>query len=158
MRWGRLGNQWWTFDPAYGDYVHLGAPKLRSGHLRPREWFFWMGVKGRARVYNALLEGQFRDSAVTFSRSDLRVLTAEAAAGFTADILDTTLQATFELRYRTREIPDASGESPVWGCISVSHSFCPLAWPVVEATNRAAATAAQRKRAKAMTCADPVLT
>lgn len=123
LRWGRLGTQWWTFDPAYGDYIHLGAPRLRSAHLRPREWFFWVGVKGRARLYNALLEGQFRDSTVTFSRSDLRILTAETAAGFTADIPDTNLRATFELRYRTREIPDADGESPVWGRISLSRSF-----------------------------------
>jgi len=40
--------------------------------------------KLRARLYNALLQGQFRDSDLEYSYGDMRPLIGEACAGVTA--------------------------------------------------------------------------
>jgi len=121
LRWGRLSSRWWAFDPAYGEYVDLSGPI--EGSADPNEWFVWVGTKVRLRAYNALLEGQFRDSEVTFNRSELRVLIGEVGAGVTADLFDTDFTGSFELRARSREIKDADGEDPIFGRVVISRSF-----------------------------------
>jgi len=123
VRWGRIGRRWWTFDPASSEYLDLGGPLYTSAEVKPREWFVWFGAKGRLRLYNALLEGQFRDSEVTFSRDELDVVIGEIATGVTADIFDTNLRASFEIRARTRELPGGAGDEPIFARISISRRF-----------------------------------
>lgn len=123
-RWGRIGSRWWNFEPSPGEYMRYGAPQSLAGEGEPeREWYFWLSLEGNLKLYNALLQGQFRDSPVTFSRSELRYFTLESTAGFTFDIPRTRLRAELSFSYRTRELADAAGEDPFFGRVSLSHSF-----------------------------------
>ena len=125
VRWGRIRRPWWQWQAFQGDYLDFGSPTAhtgRAGQAGP-EWFFWLGAAARVRLYNALLEGQFRDSEVTFSRSELRLLQGERVLGAAADVFETRWRTEFELRWRTREIPGAAGQAPVWGRISISRSW-----------------------------------
>lgn len=70
-----------------------------------------------------MLEGQFRDSAVTFSRGELRKFLLESAAGVTFDIPGTDLRGEVSLSYRSGEIRDAEGDNPLFGRVSLSRSF-----------------------------------
>lgn len=123
VRWGRIRSDWWSFDPAFTDYLDTSGPLYDDTRLARREWFVWLGMKARLRLYNALLEGQFRDSAVTFSRSELRLVIGELGTGVQADLFDTGFQVGFEVRARTREIDGAEGEQPVFGRMTVSRRF-----------------------------------
>lgn len=66
----------------------------------------------RYRLYNAILQGQFRDSDVEFSRSDLNPLIGEAWIGVTKE-LGNGLQVSLVFRARSRELK--VGPSPSWG-------------------------------------------
>lgn len=123
-RWGRIGSQWWRFEPSPGEYMRYGAPQRLAGTAEgDDEWYFWFSVEGNLRLYNALLQGQFRDSPVTFSRGELRKFLLDTTAGFTFDIPSTKFRAELSLSYRTGEIEGAEGDNPVWGRISLSRSF-----------------------------------
>jgi len=123
VRWGRFGSRWWDFDPAFGDYTQFGAPKFSSRAGNPEEWWIWLGVKARVRLYNALLEGQFRDSEVTFDRDELEILNGEIASGITADIPGTNLRGSFELRLRSRELSGSDAQDPIFGVVTISRHF-----------------------------------
>lgn len=125
LRWGRIRNPWWQWQALQGDYLDFGTSTAHlTGTGKPaREWFFWVGAAVRARLYNALLEGQFRESEVTFDRSDLRNLQGELAAGAAVDLFSGQFRVQFELHRRTREIPDADGEEPFWGRLTVARRF-----------------------------------
>src|SRR5690606_39012728 len=58
------------FNPeliAYGERVNDAAATPYQG----KERYFWGGVTLKARLYNAFLQGQFRDSAHTLNYGDL---------------------------------------------------------------------------------------
>lgn len=123
-RWGKFDEEWFRFDPAPGEYVAYGAPTIESQpSSRGREWFFWTSVEANLRLYNALLQGQFRDSAVTFSRGELRELITEASVGMTTDLFKTGLRADFSVSYRISEIKGSLADDALWGRISLSRSF-----------------------------------
>lgn len=86
------------------------------------EWYFWfrLKLKGSLRLYNALLEGQFRDSPVTFTRGELRKLILESTAGLTSDISGTDFCTEISLSYQRGEIRGA--DEPLWGRIDLSRS------------------------------------
>ena len=89
---------------------------------RRSEFFLWGGLNVVYRVYNALLEGQFRDSEVTYTRSELNNLLGELSVGVTRE-LDSGLRISFTMRARTPELDDAEGEAPLWGGLIVSRSY-----------------------------------
>lgn len=123
-RWGRIGAQWWRFEPSPGEYMRYGAPqRVTDSNEVDSEWYFWFSVEGNLRLYNALLEGQFRDSPVTFTRGELRKFLLESTAGFTFDVPGTGFRAEISLSYRSGEIEDAEGDNPLWGRVSLSRSF-----------------------------------
>ncbi|TQE99444.1 MAG: lipid A deacylase LpxR family protein [Spiribacter salinus] len=115
-RWGKFDEQWFRFDPAPGEYVAYGAPATKpQSPSANREWFFWTSLEASLRLYNALLQGQFRDSAVTFSRGELRELITEASVGVTAELFSTGLRGEFSISYRTSEIKESLADDALWG-------------------------------------------
>ena len=89
----------------------------------PPEFYLWGGMQLRYHLYNALLEGQFRDSTVTFDRhADLESLLWEASLGITRT-WSSGLGLTVLLRARRPEVPDAAGLDPVWGGVIISSSL-----------------------------------
>ena len=122
-RWGYINTPWWSFTPESGDYISQPAPVIGdSVKQNTPERYFWGGIKLRLRQYNALLEGQFRDSEVTYNRSDLERFIAEAWLGITWQF--SNYRVSYAARYQTREIEDGAGSrDPIWAGIIFSADY-----------------------------------
>ena len=115
-RLGRLNSPFWSipYDPINrGNFV----PALGGDEL-----YLWAAGRLRGVLYNALLQGQFRDSRVTVDSSDVRRLLWEAGIGVTKGWQG--LQLTFSVNARgsdtqLREAPDEH----LWGGLYLSRSF-----------------------------------
>lgn len=78
------------------------------------ELYISAGLKLRARAYNSLLQGQFRDSAVTFSASELNHVLGEAWVGVTSKFEG--FEIDYTLRFQMREIEKGRGARNLkWG-------------------------------------------
>ena len=120
-RWGRISTPWWSFAPDLTDY--LARPIMAPSGFNADELYFWGGIKLRARLYNSFLQGQFRDSEVTFSSGELNHLIGEAWLGFTAT-LNKKYTLSYSMRYQTKEIKNGSGASDIkWGSLTLTRSF-----------------------------------
>ena len=125
VRWGRIHTPWWSFVPERAEYMIEPAPVFGGGATGSgsREFYAWAGVKGRARGYNALLQGQFRDSDLTYDFDDTRPLIGEAWGGITKE-LGGGYRVSWVLRYQTSELRTEPGDRDLlWGGFSVSRSF-----------------------------------
>ena len=101
----------------------MGIPTSRTGRsMRVSELFFWGGVDLRYRFYNALLQGQFRESAVTYSASEVNPWIAEAWAGITKRFQN-GYKISVVLRASTPELRVGEQRNPVWGGLMVGRSF-----------------------------------
>jgi len=114
-RWGWLASPWWSHTPTGAENVGLSAP----GSGRGREFFLWGGAMLRLRAYNALLQGQLRDSRVTFDRNQLRPMVGEVWFGATAAVTS-RLRLGLVLRARSPELRAGDQVVPMWGSIIVS--------------------------------------
>jgi len=123
-RWGRIETPWWDFVPDYAEYASLGTPisSRVQGDGSANDLFVWGGLSLRYRLYNALLEGQFRHSEVTFRRDELRSLLAEASLGVTAGLGGGTY-LSFVLRARTPELRDVNNGFPLWGGLVLAQVY-----------------------------------
>lgn len=121
MRAGRFSSAWWSFTPELTDYIGAPTP-VETQRSRP-ELYFFSGVRLKARAYNAFLQGQFRDSAVTYTAAQLEPVIAEAWAGFVTQLLNQT-QLSYTLNYQTAEVRHgAAARSSLWGALQFSHTF-----------------------------------
>lgn len=122
-RFGAIRSPWWSFNPHQFDYSNMGIPTSRTGRsMQINELFFWGGVDLRYRFYNALLQGQFRDSAVTFDASELNPWIAEAWLGVTKRF-DSGYKFSFVLRASTAELKIGEKRNPVWAGIIFGRNF-----------------------------------
>ena len=123
LRWGQIHSPWWSSVSEYADYTAQAAPKA-SGTARSasRETYFSAGLKVRARAYNSFLQGQFRDSDVTFDSSDLHNLIGEVWLGVVSEYRD--LRVSYIVRHQTAELRDGTGaRDHTWAGITVARSF-----------------------------------
>jgi hypothetical protein len=122
-RWGRIQSPWWSFSPEIGDYTQAPlAPRTGFDGPGLQEVYLFAGMRVKARAYNALLQGQFRDSTVRVSGDDLARLPAEAWVGLTSSWSD--LRITYSLRYASREITREPGaRSMIWAGIAFERTF-----------------------------------
>lgn len=124
-RWGRIHTPWWSFVPERAEYMIEPAPVFGGGATSgaPREFYAWAGIKGRVRAYNALLQGQFRDSDLTYDFADTRPLIGEVWGGVTRE-LAAGYRLSWVLRYQSSELRTAPGDRDLlWGGVSLSRSF-----------------------------------
>jgi hypothetical protein len=121
MRVGRFDTPWWSFAPELTDYIGAPVP-VEARHAQP-ELYFFVGARIKARAYNAFLQGQFRDSAVTYSYSEIEPLVAEAWIGFVTQIFEQT-QLSYTLNYQTAELREGKGaRDALWGGVQLAHTF-----------------------------------
>ena len=122
-RWGRINTPWWSYNPHQAEYINLGAPTASSSGLGgKREFYVWAGASLKYRFYNAILQGQFRNSEVTFERSELEPIIAEAWIGVTREFKG-GYSASLFLRGRSKEIRSLIGNTPAWGGIIFSRAY-----------------------------------
>jgi hypothetical protein len=125
LRWGSIRTPWWSFVPERAEYMTEPAPVLGGPAAADaaREFYVWAGLKARARLYNALLQGQFRESEHTVAFDDTRPFIGEAWAGVTRE-LGAGYRVSWVLRYQTSELRREPGDRDLfWGGLSVSRSF-----------------------------------
>jgi hypothetical protein len=121
MRVGRFNSPWWSFTPELTDYMAAATPAVAASGAG--EMFFFVGARVKARGYNAFLQGQFRDSAVTYSAAELEPVLAEAWAGFVMPLFGQT-QLAYSLNYQTSEVREGPADrDSLWGAVQVTHVF-----------------------------------
>jgi hypothetical protein len=121
MRAGRFDSPWWSFAPELTDYIAAPVPAVAGGGRK--EMYFMLGARAKARAYNAFLQGQFRDSVVRYSASELHPLLVEAWIGFVMQLFDRT-QLTYSLNYQTAELRTGEADrEALWGAVQLTHTF-----------------------------------
>jgi len=107
LRVGRRDSKFWTlpYDPVNrGNFV----PSAVGDEL-----YFWAVFRGRGVAYDALLQGQFRDSDLTFSSGEIKRFVQEGGLGLTAAWRP--IQITLALNYKSAELEGAAARSHYWG-------------------------------------------
>jgi hypothetical protein len=116
FRLHQRGRNWW--GSSRSDFL----PQLDEPEMTDDFEGFFGGVRVRARAYNALLQGQFRHSDMTFAGSDLNRVLGEAWLGATTNVKDWHLKYT--LRLTTTEVRRGSADrSHLWGAVVLSKRF-----------------------------------
>jgi hypothetical protein len=106
-RWGRTHSGFWTlpFDPINrGNFIpsHTGD-----------EVYVWAVYRARAVAYDALLQGQFRHSDVTFGSSDIERVVFESGVGLTCAF--EPMQFTLSGNFKSSELKGDAERSHWWG-------------------------------------------
>jgi hypothetical protein len=99
-RSGHMSNAWWSMQTERAGFY---APHHKSGDL-----YFSYGVAVMFRAYNALLQGQFRDSNVTMKGSDLEAVIGEVWTGLTYAVSD-SVTLNYKINFQTSEIKSGIG-------------------------------------------------
>ncbi len=111
FRAGKLNSSWYQFSPELASYAEMSS---RAQHVAG-ERFFWGGVAVKARAYNVFLQGQFRDSVVTYDSGELNHFILEAWAGYTHSFAN-GYYASYGVRGHSAEIKEgAASRNVVWG-------------------------------------------
>ncbi len=118
LRFGKVHALGWYSLPEPSDHFTAAYAPLDSGETTGSELFLLAGVNLRLRAYNVLLQGQFRNSKVTYSYSELNPLIGEIWIGAGA-AFSTGWQASFVIRARTREFDASQSHSQVWGGLTL---------------------------------------
>lgn len=122
LRWGKIETPWWSFNPHNAEYISLGSPVVAASHQNQTESYLWLGASVKYRLYNAILQGQFRDSEVSFDRDELNPVIVELWLGYTHEF-EQQWQLSGFIRSRNNEIDLPTVDNPVWGGFIVSKSF-----------------------------------
>ncbi|MCC6303497.1 MAG: lipid A deacylase LpxR family protein [Gammaproteobacteria bacterium] len=124
VRWGRINTPWWSFTPDRVEYISQPAPVIGTSFRRDtREFYFWLGAKIRLRVYNAFLQGQFRDSIHEISSDDIEHAVGEAWIGATWQVTERH-RLSYAIRYQTPELKHGQGDrNLIWGGIILSRDL-----------------------------------
>ena len=112
-RLGKLASNFWSlpFDPI--NRGNLLPSKIGQGD----ELYFWSAYRLRLVGYDVLLQGQFLDSAVTFSGKEIERVIHEGAAGVAWGIDD--WQFSFSINGKTPELRNiASRRNHFWGGVN----------------------------------------
>jgi hypothetical protein len=120
-RFGEIRTPWWSYNPQIAEYAEKSVPVV-SAEGGGAEQYVWLGLNLHARAYNAFLQGQFRDSPVTFSYDELRPLVLEGWLGYTW-ATPGGWRWSYVLRSQSSEIRDGPGDRKlVWAGVVVSHA------------------------------------
>jgi len=127
-RWGDFRSPWWAFNPQNSEYTEKSAPALPVTSLSTEsenggELYFWSGLNLRFRAYNVFLQGQYKDSVVTYDSDELNHIIAEAWLGITAEIFS-GMRVSYLMRAQTAEIKRGLGSRYLfWGGLTISQAF-----------------------------------
>jgi hypothetical protein len=115
-RIGQLASPSWTipFDPVNrGNFL----PSLAGN-----EWYFWATYRLRLVGYDALLQGQFNDSDVTFSWDEIKHVLHEGGLGFTFTYQP--LQLSLAINAKSPELKTGSDHrNHYWGGMYIMYRY-----------------------------------
>lgn len=120
-RGGQYRTAWSSFNPELVSYGEKSS--YTDSGLSVDEHYFWGGVSLKARGYNAFLQGQFRDSEVSFDRDELHSLVVEAWLGYTLAFRE-GWRVSYVLRGHSSEVKQGPADrNLVWGGLILSRTF-----------------------------------
>jgi hypothetical protein len=119
-RAGKIRTPWVSFNPELTSYGEKSNP---VGRVKFSEHYGWAGIAFKYRAYNAFLQGQFKDSAVTYSSDEINHGIVEAWLGYTLGF-DDGYSLTYSVRGHTSELKHGNGNrNVVWGGLLWSKSL-----------------------------------
>ncbi len=122
FRFGRIHTPWWSFNVHNSNYGEKSNVTLPTSNFKD-EFYGVVGANIKLRIFNALLQGQFRDSKVTYSSSDLEPVVLEAWIGVGSEF-KSGLRLSYLLRYQTSEFKTGlSDRGFSYGEIVASYKF-----------------------------------
>ncbi|MEW8028951.1 MAG: lipid A deacylase LpxR family protein [Candidatus Thiodiazotropha sp.] len=124
FRLGKLKAPWWSFTPHQSEYISFGqtfGQTTDRGSNQP-ELFIWGGLNLKYRFYNAILQGQFRDSAVTFDRDELESVILNGWLGVTKTFSN-GMGISFVMRKQNNEIKNSGRDDPIWSGLIISKTY-----------------------------------
>jgi hypothetical protein len=114
IRFGSLKSPFWSlpYDPVNrGNFLPA----------KPRDqWYIWAALRAHLVLYDALLQGQFRDSDVTYSFDELEHVVYDGAFGFTMGLGDS--QFTFSANTKTSDLKHTD-RTQTWGSVNYIYHF-----------------------------------
>ncbi|MCW9015110.1 MAG: lipid A deacylase LpxR family protein [Gammaproteobacteria bacterium] len=114
FRAGSIKSPFWSlpYDP-----VNRGSflPKRSKN-----EWYFWAAFRAHAVIYDVLLQGQFRDSDVTYAADEIERFVYDAATGLTLGFDDS--QLTFSTNAKSADLK-AMDRNQIWGSVNYIYHF-----------------------------------
>ena len=120
LRVGEIHTPWVSFNPELTSY---GEKSIHSQVGKVSEHYFWTGFSIKARAYNAFLQGQFRDSAVTYDSDELNHGIVEAWIGYTVSLKE-GYSFSYLVRGHTSELKQGVGDrSVIWGGLQITKNF-----------------------------------
>lgn len=121
IRYGQISSRWQSFNPELASYREQATQSIDQMYLSESYWI--AGVALKIRSYNVFLEGQFKDSNVEYSRSQLNYGILESWVGYSHS-LRSGLRITYLLRGHTSEVKQGTGDrSVLWGGLTMSQAF-----------------------------------
>lgn len=114
IRAGKLRSPYWSlpYDPVNrGNFLPSKAKD---------EWYFWGVINARLIGYDALLQGQFRQSHVTFSYDEIEHIVYDAGMGLTLGFEKS--QLTISANTKSPDLKLTSRQQ-VWGSINYLYYF-----------------------------------
>jgi hypothetical protein len=118
-RFGEFRTPWWSYNPQIAQYAEKTVPVVAS-EGGGAERYLWGGFNVKARAYNAFLQGQFRQSDVTFSRDELRPVILEGWLGYTV-ATSRGWRVSYVLRVQSSEVRNGPADRvQTWGGIVLS--------------------------------------
>lgn len=130
FRLGKKFSPWWSFTAApIKDSHKTFSPSLKgqaANYASQGKWELYGWASGGVKywLYNALLQGQFRNSDVTVSSSDLKGLVGEYHFGVTGGVRFSNLwwNLTYSVAGRTAEFEGLNERSHYWGGVYLTAS------------------------------------
>lgn len=125
FRSGPLRTPWWGAPPISSDYAGQPAMMTRPdpGAAAGHGVIFEAGIESRLRLYNAFLQGQFRDSDVTYASRELNHALLEGWIGVAFE-LKGGLELCYTVRRQSRDIARGAGARAfTWGHLSFARPF-----------------------------------
>ncbi|MEE2603753.1 MAG: lipid A deacylase LpxR family protein [Pseudomonadota bacterium] len=120
FRAGRLHSPWWQTSP---ELAHYGERNNATAMSQNHEHYLWGGIALVGRAYNAFLQGQFRDSEVSYDSDEVNHGVAEAWLGYTWAFND-GYRLSYVLRGHTSELKEGVGDRNVlWGGLVFAKTF-----------------------------------
>ncbi len=109
IRLGKVRSPFWSlpFDPVNrGNFLPSKAKN---------EWYFWSALRSHLVGYDVTLQGQFRDSELTYDADEIERLVYDGAIGFTWGFKES--QLTFSANTRTSDLKNTN-RNQTWGSIN----------------------------------------
>ncbi|GBF28622.1 hypothetical protein MnTg03_00182 [bacterium MnTg03] len=119
-RAGKIRTPWVSFNPELTSY---GEKSNSIGSVKVSEQYVWAGISFKLRAYNVFLQGQFKDSAVSYSSDEVNHAIVEAWVGYTIGLSD-GYSFTYSIRGHSSELKQGNGDrNVIWGGVLLAKRF-----------------------------------